>query len=236
VARFVGDKQAAFFDRRRRGPKSLVDESANERIERLLEEESPVEQGWLRSPASLELQAFGRGVVRGASHPHEPSSRAILTSRQTIRRALHRLGFGWRRPPPLPLVLAQDRDRFAREPAYLYLLREEFAEKGTRLKALSDRGDDSPEGQLTDGILDQLAKFERAKTAERTRRGRLRKAHEGKVIAGRRAPTGACTVGKLARAPPGTRTRQGTAPPVLHNTGSRGAGQPRSREASNGIL
>ena len=38
------------------------------------------------------------------------------------------------------------------------------------------RGADSLEGQLTDGILDQLAKFERAKTAERTRRGRLRKA------------------------------------------------------------
>jgi len=88
------------------------------------------------------------------------------------------------------IVLAQDRDRFAREPAYLYLLREEFAEKGTRLKALSDRGDDSPEGQLTDGILDQLAKFERAKTAERTRRGRLRKAREGKVIAGRQADYG----------------------------------------------
>jgi site-specific DNA recombinase len=87
-------------------------------------------------------------------------------------------------------VLAQDRDRFALEPAYLYLLREEFAEKGTRLKALSDRGDDSPEGQLTDGILDQLAKFERAKTAERTRRGRLRKAREGKVIAGRQADYG----------------------------------------------
>jgi site-specific DNA recombinase len=88
------------------------------------------------------------------------------------------------------IVLAQDRDRFAREPAYLYLLREEFAETGTRLKALSDRGDDSPEGQLTDGILDQLAKFERAKTAERTRRDRLRRAREGKVIAGRQADYG----------------------------------------------
>src|SRR5215203_3521644 len=61
-------------------------------------------------------------------------------------------------------VLAQDRDRFSREPAYLYLLREEFTAYGTRIKALNDRGDDSPEGQLTDGILDQLAKFERAKT------------------------------------------------------------------------
>jgi site-specific DNA recombinase len=81
------------------------------------------------------------------------------------------------------LVLAQDRDRFAREPAYLYLLREEFAGHGTTLRALNDRGDDSPEGQLTDGILDQLAKFERAKTAERSRRGKKQKARQGKVIA-----------------------------------------------------
>src|SRR5215204_7151489 len=66
------------------------------------------------------------------------------------------------------VVLAQDRDRFSREPAYLYLLREEFTAHETRIKSLNDRGDDSPEGQLTDGILDQLAKFERAKTAERS--------------------------------------------------------------------
>jgi site-specific DNA recombinase len=80
------------------------------------------------------------------------------------------------------LVLAQDRDRFAREPAYHYLLRQEFEEYGTKMYALNDRGDESPEGELTDGILDQLAKFERAKTAERTRRGKLRKAREGKVV------------------------------------------------------
>jgi site-specific DNA recombinase len=82
------------------------------------------------------------------------------------------------------VVLAQDRDRFAREPAYHYLLRREFEEHGTKIRALNDRGDDSPEGELTDGILDQLAKFERAKTAERTRRGKLRKVREGKVLAG----------------------------------------------------
>jgi len=83
------------------------------------------------------------------------------------------------------VVLAQDRDRFSREPAYTYLLRREFEEHGTALRALNDRGDDSPEGQLTDGILDQLAKYERAKIAERSRRGKIRKAREGKVIAGR---------------------------------------------------
>ncbi len=88
------------------------------------------------------------------------------------------------------VVLAQDRDRFAREPAYHYLLRREFEEHSTKICALNDRGDESPEGELTDGILDQLAKFERAKTAERTRRGRLRKAKEGKVIAGYRTRYG----------------------------------------------
>jgi site-specific DNA recombinase len=82
------------------------------------------------------------------------------------------------------VVLAQDRDRFAREPAYLYLLRQEFAERRCNLRALNDRGDDSPEGELTDGILDQIARYERAKIAERSRRGKLRKAREGKVIAG----------------------------------------------------
>ena len=81
------------------------------------------------------------------------------------------------------VVLAQDRDRFAREPAYHYLLRREFEEHGTKIRALNDRGDDTPGGELTDGILDQLAKFERAKTAERSRRGKLRKAREGKIIA-----------------------------------------------------
>jgi site-specific DNA recombinase len=80
------------------------------------------------------------------------------------------------------VVLAQDRDRFAREPAYHFLLRQEFAEHGTKIRALNDLGDDSPEGDLTDGILDQIGKFERAKIAERTRRGKLRRAREGKIV------------------------------------------------------
>ena len=88
------------------------------------------------------------------------------------------------------VVLAQKRDRFSRVPAYNYLLKQEFEEHGCKLQALNDRGDDTPEGQLTDDILDTLAKFERAKTAERTRRGKLRKAHEGKVIAGRQPDYG----------------------------------------------
>ena len=87
------------------------------------------------------------------------------------------------REATVSLVLAQDRDRFAREPAYHYLLRKEFEEYGCRLKALNDHGGDTPEGELTDGILDQLAKYERAKTTERTRRGRYRRAREGRIVA-----------------------------------------------------
>src|SRR4051794_36146382 len=88
------------------------------------------------------------------------------------------------------VVLAQDRDRFAREPAYHYLLKKEFEEYGTKLRSLNDRGDDTPEGQFTDDILDVMAKFERAKTAERTRRGKLRKAREGNIVAFRVATYG----------------------------------------------
>src|SRR5215203_3095804 len=88
------------------------------------------------------------------------------------------------------VVLAQDRDRFAREPAYHYLLRREFEEHGTKLRALNDRGDDSPEGELTDGVLDQLAKYERAKFSERSRRGKLQKARQGKIIATMKPPYG----------------------------------------------
>src|ERR671915_468035 len=88
------------------------------------------------------------------------------------------------------VVLAQDRDRIAREPAYHYLLRREFEEHGTKIRAMNDRGDDSPEGELTDGILDQLGKYERAKISERSRRGKLQKAREGKVLAVHRPPYG----------------------------------------------
>jgi len=80
------------------------------------------------------------------------------------------------------VVLAEDRDRFAREPAYLYLLREEFAGQGCKLTALNAQGDDSPEGELTNGILDQLAKFQRAQLARNARRGKLQKARQGKIL------------------------------------------------------
>src|SRR5215210_6850497 len=55
VERFMAEGQAAFDDQKRRGPRSLLDDPANERIERLVEEDLPAQHGWLRSLASLEL-------------------------------------------------------------------------------------------------------------------------------------------------------------------------------------
>ena len=43
-------------------------------------------------------------------------------------------------------VLAQDRDRFAREPSYHYLLHREFEDYGCKMRSLDDREDNSPEG------------------------------------------------------------------------------------------
>lgn len=91
ASRFVREKRAAFSDRRRRGPKPSLGESANGRIERLVEDGSPTEHGWLRSRWSCKLLAVELLKERVAS-----------VSRETIRRALHRLGFRWRRPRPVP--------------------------------------------------------------------------------------------------------------------------------------
>lgn len=81
-------------------------------------------------------------------------------------------------------VLAQDADRITREPAHRALLDEEFARYGCKLLALDDWGDDSHEGQLLKFLKGWVAKGERLKTAERTRRGLLRKVREGKILKG----------------------------------------------------
>ena len=88
------------------------------------------------------------------------------------------------------VVVAQDRDRIARKPAYNYLLQEELTERGCELRALNDYGDDSPEGKLMRGIQDQFAEYEHAKIFERTRRGKLKKAKEGKLLRNSRAHYG----------------------------------------------
>ena len=91
VARFIREEQAAFNDRKMRGPKPLVGQPASEYIERLLEQDSPTEHGWLRSRWSCKLLAVELF-----------KERAALVSRETVRRVIHRMGFRWRRPRPVP--------------------------------------------------------------------------------------------------------------------------------------
>jgi site-specific DNA recombinase len=79
------------------------------------------------------------------------------------------------------VVLAQDRDRIARDPVISGWLKIQFEQHGCKLRALNDPDDDSPTGDLTAGILSQIAKFERAMITQRTRRGRFQRAREGRV-------------------------------------------------------
>lgn len=91
VSRFLREGRAAFDDRARRGPKPLLGKEVDERIEHLLEGDSPTEHGWLRSRWSCKLVCLQLMRERLAS-----------ASRETVRRALHRLQFRWRRPRPVP--------------------------------------------------------------------------------------------------------------------------------------
>jgi transposase len=91
VVRFVGEGQAAFDYRQRRGPRPLLDDPANEWIERLVEEDSPTEHGWLRSCWRCSLLVV-----------HLLKERTLLLSTETVRRILRHLNFRWCRPRPVP--------------------------------------------------------------------------------------------------------------------------------------
>jgi len=83
----------------------------------------------------------------------------------------------------IDLVVAQDVDRFARDHdgILVALLKREFSRKGARLHALNQRSDGSAAGDLADKMITALASYERSLIAQRTSRGRLQKAREGKV-------------------------------------------------------
>jgi site-specific DNA recombinase len=88
------------------------------------------------------------------------------------------------------VVLALDRDRLARKVVLNLVLEEELARHGCELRALNDYAGDSPEAALMRGIQGQFAEYERAKIVERTRRGKERKAREGRIMRGPKAPYG----------------------------------------------
>ena len=87
ASRFNGEGRAALDDRKARGPRPLLGEAANERLEKLIEEDFT----WIMA-----------GCARaGAAAPLPPTLRRKASRRragETVRRALHRLEYCWRRP------------------------------------------------------------------------------------------------------------------------------------------
>src|SRR5690606_18097910 len=86
-------------------------------------------------------------------------------------------------------VLVHSPDRLARKLAYQVMLKEELDHLEIKLEFLNHAIDESPEGQMLFQMQGMFAEYERAKIAERTRRGRRYKAEQGEYMGGK-APYG----------------------------------------------
>lgn len=79
-------------------------------------------------------------------------------------------------------VLVLSPDRLARKYAYLILIVEEFERFGTQVIFLEQSPGDDPHSALLVQIQGAVAEYERAKIAERYRRGKLHRARQGEVF------------------------------------------------------
>jgi site-specific DNA recombinase len=87
-------------------------------------------------------------------------------------------------------VVCLSPDRLARTYAHQVLLLEEFTRCGTELVFIRNPEADTPEQALMVQVQGVIAEYERAQTAERTRRGKLHRARTGQVSVLGRAPYG----------------------------------------------
>jgi site-specific DNA recombinase len=76
-------------------------------------------------------------------------------------------------------VLVVDHDRIARRFAYQAIVLDEIEEKGLQVLSLSQPKAETAEDKVLLGVRGIFAEYERIKIAERTRRGKLRKAEAG---------------------------------------------------------
>jgi site-specific DNA recombinase len=79
------------------------------------------------------------------------------------------------------VVIAYSPDRLTRLHIDSLLLLQEFSKARVKLAFVSGSYDESPEGDLSYGVQSLVSEYERKKFAERSRRGRKRKAREGFV-------------------------------------------------------
>lgn len=82
----------------------------------------------------------------------------------------------------IDLLLVHDPDRLARRYAYQVLLLEELERWGVEVRFLKQPPPDSPEQRLLVQIQGAIAEYERARIMERTRRGRLFWARQGRPV------------------------------------------------------
>src|SRR2546427_11516434 len=87
-------------------------------------------------------------------------------------------------------VLVYSPDRLSRKYAYQILLAEEFSRCGVELIFLKSPAGATPEDQLLVQFQGMIAEYERAQIAERSRRGKRHKAHQGGVNVLSGAPYG----------------------------------------------
>ncbi len=80
----------------------------------------------------------------------------------------------------IDLLLVHDPDRFSRRYAYQVLLLEEFQRWGVEIRFIKQPPPDNPDQLLLVQIQGAIAEYERARIMERTRRGRLYWARQGR--------------------------------------------------------
>ncbi|MEW6546555.1 MAG: recombinase family protein [Bacillota bacterium] len=80
-------------------------------------------------------------------------------------------------------VVVRDADRLSRKLAHQLLLVEEFERQGVRLELLDFAWKDTPEGRLFYAVRGAIAEYEKEKIRERSMRGRLQKARQGRIPA-----------------------------------------------------
>src|SRR5271157_2137891 len=87
-------------------------------------------------------------------------------------------------------VLVHSPDRLSRKYAYQVLLAEEFSRDGVELVFLKAPSGATPEDQLLVQFQGMIAEYERAQIAERSRRGKRHRAHQGSINVLSGAPYG----------------------------------------------
>lgn len=88
------------------------------------------------------------------------------------------------------VLIVREVDRFSRDMPKFFILQQELKRDGVEIKYALYDFPDTPEGQLRRNFFALLADYERAKTIERTTRGRRRRVQDGNVSVSGLPPLG----------------------------------------------